>query len=329
MKIGILSIAHMHAASFAAAIHQLDGVELTGVWTEDTGSGQEFADRFATRFFASPEELLALSLDGVIICADNASHRPLTELSALHTPNILCDKPIATTLEEAQAMIDVCATHNTRLQVAGQVRFLPAVKSLKQMLEAQALGRVYSVKTTKRGLLPAGWFGDRPRSGGGAVIDHTVDQIDLLRWLWNTEITEVYAEVGFGLLHPDNPIDDVGMLSLTLATGAYGTAESSWSRPVSYPTSVMVTIDVLGEKGVIHLDVFKQHLELYSNKAEKTQWIGWGSDVALGQIRDFTEMIATGREPSSTGHDGLKALEVALAAYRSSETGQPVRLSME
>lgn len=326
IKIGILSIAHGHAGSFAAALRQIDGVELSGVWHEETEHGQTFAERIGTRFFASAEELLAQQLDGVIICSDTSQHRPLTELAARHTRHILCDKPIATNLEDAQAMIDTCAAQNAKLQIAGQVRFSPAIKCLKQMLDAQSLGRVYSLKTSKRGKSPGGWFADKQCSGGGAVIDHTVDMIDLLRWLWNTEVTEVYAEVGFDLLHPGLGIDDEGMLSFALATGAYGTLEASWSRPEAYPGWGDITIEIVGERGIIRVEAYNQRLELYSNLAKNAQWVLLGSNIALGQVGDFTEMIATGSPPSSTGYDGMKALEVALAAYRSSETGQPVRL---
>lgn len=327
IKIGILSIAHGHAGSFAAALREIDGVELTGVWHEETEHGQTFAQRFGTRFFIHAEELLAQQLDGVIICSDTSRHQPLTELAARYTRHILCDKPIATNLEDAQRMIDTCAARNAKLQIAGQARFSPAIKSLKQLLDAQALGRVYSLKTSKRGKSPGGWFADKQRSGGGAVIDHTVDVIDLLRWFWNTEVTEVYAEIGVGLLHPGLGIDDEGMLSFTLATGAYGTLEASWSRPEAYPGWGDITIEIVGERGVVQLEVYNQRLELYSNMAKRAQWVLWGSNIALGQIRDFTEMIATGREPSSSGRDGLAALEVALAAYRSSEAGQPVQLA--
>lgn len=327
MRIGLLSTAHGHAGSFAAAVREIDGAELAGVWTENEEDGQLFAERFKTRSFASAQELLDQQLDGVIICSDTKGHRWLTELSARHTGHILCDKPIAVSLDDAQAMIDVCATHGAKLQIAGQVRFSPAIRSLKQLIDAQALGHIYCIKTSKRGGLPGGWFADKERSGGGAVIDHTVDMVDLMRWLWNTEVTEVYAEVGFGLMHPGVEIDDAAILSFTLATGAYGTLDPSWSRPESFPAWGDVTIEVVGARGIIRVDAYNQQLRLYSNKAQKSQWLSWGSSIALEQIRDFTEMIATGREPSSTGHDGLKALEAALAAYRSSETGQPVQLA--
>ena len=329
IKIGILSIAHLHAASYAACLNLIEDVEFVGVWNDDAARGQAFANQFGTRCFGSAEELLAEQLDGVIICSENVRHRPLTELAARHTRHIVCEKPIATTVEDAQAMIDACAANGVKLQIAFPVRFSPPVISLKQLLDQQTLGRVYSLKTTNHGRMPGGWFADKALAGGGAVIDHTVHVVDLLRWFWNAEVTEVYAEVGFDLLHPGLGIDDAGILSFTLSTGAYGTLDTSWSRPDAFPTWGDVTIEVVGEKGVMRLDAFKQHVGVYSNRAHRAEWVEWGSDTDLALIRDFVEMIATGREPSITGWDGLKALEVALAAYRSAETGQPVALPLE
>jgi predicted dehydrogenase len=329
LKIGILSFAHMHAASYAACLNQVPGVELAGVADDEPARGQKVADRFGTRFFASAESLLDTGLDGVIICSENAGHRPLVELAAPRTPCILCEKPIATTLIDAQAIIDVCAAHSARLQIAFPVRFSPPVERLKDILDEGTLGRIYSVKTTNHGSMPGGWFVDKTLAGGGAVIDHTVHVIDLLRWFWSTEVTEVYAEVGFSLLHPDLGIDDAGLLSFQLDIGAYGTLDTSWSRPKSYPTWGDIKLEVLGERGIARVDAFSQNLAVYSDQTGKGAWVNWGSNADLGLIRDFVNMIAEGRKPSITGYDGLKALEVALAAYRSAERGEPVTLPLE
>jgi len=328
IRIGMLSFAHMHAYSYAACLKQIPGVELVGIADDDPARGQEMARRFGTRFLASAEALLDEKLDGVILCAENARHRSLTELAAPHTPHILCEKPIATTLADAQAMIETSAAHGARLQIAFPVRFSPPVQRLKAVLDEGALGRIYSVKATNHGRMPGGWFVDKALSGGGAVIDHTVHVIDLLRWFWNTEVTEVYAEIGYSLLHPDLGIDDAGMLSFNLATGAYGTLDTSWSRPTSYPTWGDVKLEVLGEKGAAKVDAFNQHLAVYSDQTGRGEWVNWGSNIDLGLIRNFVDTIATGREPFITGYDGLKALEVALAAYRSAETGLPVSLPL-
>lgn len=329
IKIGMLSFAHMHAYSYASCLGQMPDVKLVGIADDDPARGEETANRFGTRFFPRAEALLDRDLDGVIICTENAYHRRLTELAAPHTRHILCEKPIATTLADAQAMINVCQAHGTKLQIAFPVRFSPPVQRLKALLDEGTLGRIYSVKTTNHGSMPGGWFLNKALSGGGAVIDHTVHVIDLLRWFWDTEVSEVYAEVGYGLLHRDLGIDDAGLLSFRLATGAYGTLDTSWSRPKSYPTWGDVKLEVLGERGTIHVDAFNQNLAVYSDRTGKGNWVHWGSNMDLGLIRDFIDMIVTGREPFITGRDGLKALEVALAAYRSAETGEPIPLPLE
>ena len=265
-------------------------------------------------------------LDGVIICAENVNHRPLVELAAGRTPAILCEKPIATTVADAQAIIDRCRATGTRLQIAFPVRFSPPIQQLKAALDRGDLGRILAVKTTNHGSMPGGWFVDPQLSGGGAVLDHTVHVIDVLRWFWGAEVTEVYAEVGYDVLHPGLGIDDVGMLSFRLANGVYGTLDTSWSRPRSYLTWGDVKIEVVGEKGAVVVDAFKQHLVVSSDAAGKTNWVPWGSNIDLGLIQDFVGMIREGRAPSITGEDGLRALEVALAAYESAKRGAPVKL---
>jgi predicted dehydrogenase len=326
IRIGILNTAHGHAHSYAACLCAITGAALVGVADDDAERGRAFAARFGTHFYASDEALLAEHLDGVVICSANIYHRPLTELAASHTRHILCEKPIATTVADAEAMIDACASTGAKLQIAFPVRFAPPVMRLGALLRSGALGQIYSLKATNHGQLPGGWFVDRALAGGGAVIDHTVHVIDLLRWFFDAEVSEVYAEVGVGLLHDGLGIDDAGLLSFTLSNGAYGTLDTSWSRPTAFPTWGDVTIEVVAERGWARLDAFKQQLAVYSNRASKAQWVGWGSDMDLGLVRDFVAMIVEGRAPSITGRDGLKALEVALAAYRSADSGQPVRL---
>ncbi len=327
IRIGILSTAHSHAHSYATCLHTMAGVELVGVADENSTRGRAFAERFDIRSFDSTEALLTEGLDGVIICSANRHHQPLTELAARHTRHILCEKPIATTLDDAEAMIDACARTGAKLQIAFPVRFAPPVQRLRALLQSGALGTIYSLKTTNHGQLPGGWFVDRELAGGGAVIDHTVHVIDLLRWFFNAEISEVYAEIGVGLLHDGLDIDDAGILSFTLSNGIYGTLDTSWSRPSAFPTWGDVTIEVVAERGWARLDAFKQQLAVYSNRASKAQWVGWGGNMDLGLMRDFVAMIADGRAPSITGQDGLRALQVALAAYQSATAGAPIIIS--
>ena len=328
MKIGVLSFAHMHAYSYATCLKQIPEVDLAGIADHDAARGQKMAGEFGTRYYPTPQALLDQGLDGVIITAENARHLELVELAAGKVPYILCEKPIADTLAAGQQILDICQQRGTKLGTAFPVRFAPAIQRLRQMLRQDKVGRVYALKTTNHGSMPGGWFIEKALSGGGAVIDHTVHVMDVLRWFWDTEVTEVYAEVGYDLLHPNLGIDDAGLLSFKLANGAFGTLDTSWSRPKSYPTWGDVTLEVVGEKGVVNVDAFAQQIAVYSDKAGKGSWVNWGSNMDMGLIKDFVQAIATGGLPCASGYDGLKALEVAIGAYRSAETGQPVALPL-
>lgn len=327
VRIGILSFAHGHANSYASALTMIPGVQLVGIYDDDSERGRNAAERFNTTYYPDAETLLGRKPDGVIICSENAHHAPLVQLAAGWTQNILCEKPLATTRADAQAMIDRCHATGTRLQTAFPVRFLPPIQQLKDMLDRQELGEIYAVKCTNHGAMPAGWFQDPKLAGGGAVIDHTVHVIDVLRWFWQCEVEEVYAEIGVKLLHPDADIDDAGILSFRLSNGVYGTLDTSWSRRPSNLAPVDVKIEVLGEHGAVTTDALGPYLTVNSDQWGQSRWISWGSNMDFGLISDFVEMIRTGRNPSITGTDGLRALEVALAAYQSATLRRPVAIS--
>lgn len=323
VKVGILSLAHMHAHSYGRALNQLSGAELVGLYDPDQKRGQEGAKLLGTKYFNTAEELLE-QVDAAVVCSENSRHREFTELAAAHGCHVLCEKPIATTLEDAQAMIDACVKAGVRLQIAFPVRFCGPVRQVKEMLDRGAIGEVLAIRGTNHGQMPGGWFIDPELSGGGAVMDHTVHVVDLVRWFLNREVVSVYAEADsliWGV-----PIDDCGLLSLELEGGIIMTQDPSWSRPRTYPTWGNVTLELVGTEGVIYLDAFAENFLIYNDQKEKVSRETYGEDMDFKLIQDFIEMVEQDREPSITGYDGLKALEVALAAYQSAQTNQPVKL---
>lgn len=327
LKIGILSFAHMHAASYAAGLAGHGEARLVGIADPDSERGQRMAARFNTRFYESDAALLDQKLDGVIVTSENANHRALVEKAvAAGVRAMLCEKPLATTIEDAQAMIDLCARENVKLATAFPCRYSPAFLQLREQVQAGAIGEVIAVRGTNRGSMPGGWFVDRALSGGGAVIDHTVHVADLNRFLLGREATEVYAEIGHGFYH--QAWDDTGFLTITYDGGVFATLDTSWSRPKTYPTWGDVTMQVVGTEGVIDLDMFAQNLVHCDDKVGRLEWVGWGSNIDAGLTADFLRLAAGKDAPTlATGEDGLHALQVALAAYRSAETGQPVALN--
>ena len=326
VRIGFLGVAHMHSVSYASNLLRMGGVEVVGMWDRSPSLAADWSRRVSVRRYDDAEQLLDAGLDAVVVCSENALHRSLVELAAGRVGAILCEKPIATTLADAQAILDRCAATGTRLQIAFPVRFAPSIVELKRRLDADELGEIFAVSCTNHGSMPGGWFVDPELAGGGAVIDHTVHVIDLLRWFWRVEVTEVYAEIGYSLLHPGLGIDDAGLLSFVLSNGVYGSLDTSWSRPSSYPVWGDVKIEIVGERGVIYVDALHQYITVASNATGKTQWVSYGSDIDRGLMIDFVEMVRSGRAPSITGEDGLAALAVALAAYESARSGQPVTL---
>lgn len=324
VRIGIASFAHGHAYSYANVLREHPSAQIVGIFDDDQGRGRAAAERYSVPFHLSLDALLDMDLDGLVICSENAKHVTMVNAAAGRVPHILCEKPLATTRRDALAMIATCDRSGTKLQVAFPVRFLAPIRDLKQRLDAGDIGTPLCVKCTNHGAVPGGWFVDRRLAGGGAILDHTVHVIDILRWLWRTEVTEVYAEIAGNRFHRGEQVDDAGLLTFQLANGVYGTLDTSWSRPTSYPTWGDVTIEVTGERGVITVDAFNQHLALASNAAGKQKWLHWGTDMDRELIADFVDMIQTNRAPSITGEDGLRALEVALAAYASSAAHQPI-----
>jgi len=323
LKIGILSFAHMHAASYAAALAAHADVTLIGIADPDAARGREMAAHFGTAFFESEAALLGQGLDGVVVTSENIHHRPLVEKAvAAGVKTILCEKPLATTLEDARAMVTLCADNDVRLATAFPCRYAPPFQRLRARVQAGTIGDVLAIRGTNRGSMPGGWFVDRALSGGGAVIDHTVHVADLNRVLLGREAVEVQAEIGSGFYHQG--WDDTGFLTIKYDGGIFATLDTSWSRPKTYPTWGDVTIQVVGTGGILDLDLVAQNLTHYDDRAGRVSWSHWGSGMDAGLVADFLRLAQGEDVPDlATGEDGLRALAVALAAYRSAETGQP------
>ncbi len=196
MRIGILSFAHLHAEAYIQNLRAIPGVDMIGIADEDMERGQHYANLFDSPLYADYQSLLNDEPDGVIVCSENAKHRPLVELAADAGVHILCEKPLATTLSDAQAIIDACHKANVILMTAFPMRFSAPAMGLKEQLDAGALGQIYCLNTTNQGRMPINerqWFVDRELAGGGAIMDHTVHLADMLRYYFDSNITEVFA----------------------------------------------------------------------------------------------------------------------------------------
>jgi predicted dehydrogenase len=330
MKIGLLSFAHIHAEAYAHHLRDLPGVEFLGIADEDAARGQDAAHRYGARFFASYAELLAERPDGVVVCSENTRHRPLVEMAAGAGAHILCEKPLATTLADAQAMVAACERAGVLLMTAFPMRFSAPLLEIKALIDRGGLGVIHACTTTNQGQLPRRyrqWFVDKELAGGGSATDHVVHLADALRWLLGQEVVEVYAQLN-RIIHSEVEVETGGLVMLTFGDGAFASIDCSWSRPANWPTWGGLTMNLIGDKAVVDVDAFRQNLAAYSNRPQHPAWLAWASDADRAMLLDFVAAIGQQRSPRVTGWDGLRAVEIVQAVYRSAASGRPVPLPL-
>lgn len=338
MRIGILSFAHLHAEDYMNSLKAIPDAEIIGIADENAARGKHFAQQFGVRFFESYDALLKDKPDGVVITSENARHLPLVEMAASAGVHVLCEKPLATTRADAQRIVEVCAAAKVNLMTAFPMRFNAPTIEVQKLVHSGSLGHIYGCNTTNQGALPEfhqaenlpflnrGWFVDKALAGGGAVIDHTVHIADLLRWILQTEVVEVFAETN-AILHAGRVnVETGGLIMLNFANGTFASIDCSWSKPAYYPTWGGLKMEFVSQRGLVTLDAFRQYSTVYSDAVGRGRWAYWGSDSNGAMLREFCASIREKRAPSITGIDGLKAVEIVEAAYESAASGQPVRL---
>jgi predicted dehydrogenase len=329
IKIGILSFAHHHGEAYLSNLRLMDDVELIGVADDDQSRGQKIAVQNDARFFPSYEALFDAKPDGVIICTENNRHRPLVEMAASRGVHVLCEKPIATNLEDARAIVEVCEKADVFMMTAFPMRFSAPLLGIKAGLERGDFGDVYCFNATNQGELPTkhrDWFVDPELAGGGAIMDHTVHLVDIMRWFTGSEVDTMYARSN-KIFHAEDVEVETGALEMmTFENKIFATIDASWSRPQYWPTWGGLTFEMVTQRGAVVVDAFRQNLNVYRHEWQRSNWAYWGSDMNHAMLSDFAAAIRENRPPRVTGLDGLRAVEATVAAYESDRTGQTVQV---
>jgi predicted dehydrogenase len=334
LRWGVLGFGGFSDVAMAPAIAGAPGHRLQAIWGRDPQRTQAYARKYGgIRCAPSADELLdSQDLDAVYIAAPNFQHAQLAVQAAERGLNVLCEKPMAVTLAEAERMIDACRLAGVRLMVGNMMRFNPCHAWIRDFIAAGHLGEV----TEAQGLfgydLPAffplassPWRLDPQMAGGGAMMDVGVHTVDLLRWLIGREVTEVTGSIDTRS-YPA-PIDWSSAAVLRFAGGALATVLASFDN--RFRENYLA---IGGSRG--------------SLKAEGTLWReSTGSVRAVTdrglfsyqppagspnpyrlQVEHFGDCIRTGRTPLIDGREGARDLEVCLAAYEAARSGSVVRL---
>jgi predicted dehydrogenase len=300
LRIGLLSAAHVHADAYAPLLDGMPEVELIGLADDDAEQGRSFASLHGVPYLGDRAALLQQRPDAVVVTSPNARHRADVEALAAAGVGVLCEKPLATTVDDAVAIVRACHAAGVPLMTAFPMRFSSPIGAVASEVRNGSIGRVCAVAAVNQGEMPSrhrAWFADPDLAGGGALMDHTVHVVDVLRWMLDAEVTEVYAATN-RILHADRAEVETGGLLLVHFGEVMVTIDCSWSRPDSYPTWGGLGMEIVGERGVLDLDAFRQRFTLHAAGEAHGSWIG------------------------------LRAVEVVAAAYASAASGEPAKLDL-
>jgi predicted dehydrogenase len=332
LSVGLVSAAHVHTDTYADLLAAMPDVDLLGLADPDEKRGREFAALHSIPFLGDLPALLALHPDAVVVTSENAYHRRDVEAAAAAGAHVLCEKPLATSAADAEAIVDACTRAGVTLMTAFPMRFSPAMGRIAASLEAGEIGAVRAVGAVNQGQIPTrhrAWFGDKELAGGGAITDHTVHVLDLLRWLLHSEPAEVWATANH-ILHADRTEVETGaIVAVTFADGTIATIDCSWSRPDNYPTWGGMAMEIVGERGVLDVDAFRQRFTVFDARDGGASWTYWGTDADRAMLAGFLAAVRAGTQPPVTGFDGLMAVRVVEAAYRSLALGASVHVSAD
>ncbi len=330
LRIGLLGVAHSRAENYARSVSNMIAptVELTGVYNRDERSGQEFARRHKTAFIRSKEELLA-EVDAVIIASETTFHHALAKDAARAGKHILCEKPIALTLEQSGEVKREIRRASIKFQMCYPMRYHTVASVAKGLIDEGRIGKILAmvgVNKVNSARTAGSWVAERKLSGGGAVMDHTVHLADMMRWYSGSEVKEVYCEIGRNVTQRLR-VEDVFLTTVTFENGVLGHIDGSWSYPAGYQTWGDVSLEVLGSEGTLIIDAFRQNVYFTGMNPpdDKLSWRAYGCDPDTEMIRSFAESIISDKEPLASIDDGIRGLQITLASYESARLGRAVR----
>lgn len=333
--IGCGSIArHRHLPEY----NSNPNVEIVAVSDRVEERASEIASLYNATVYTNYEELLKdKTIDAVSVCLPNALHAPVSIAALNAGKHVLCEKPMATSTSEAEAMIAAAKENNVQLMIGHNQRFVRSHEMAREMINEGKLGKVYSFRTAFGHGGPEGWsvdgkdswFFDKKRAFIGAMGDLGVHKADLMRYILGDEVAEVAAFVETKA-KDFATVDDNAVCLLKTTKGTIGTLTASWSFVGKEDNSTVI----YGEKGILRLEDDPEYSLIFQMKdgeVEKHQLGQIQSNDEDGQssshvIDSFIDALLNNREVPIPGQEGMKSLQVVLGALEAAETRRTVKL---
>jgi myo-inositol 2-dehydrogenase / D-chiro-inositol 1-dehydrogenase len=341
IKIAILGagfISEIHCESYHRFV---PNAEVIAVYTRNAEKAQSFAQKNSIpQWYDNLDAIIQSSgADVIDICLPNFLHAEATLKAAAAGKHIIIEKPLAVTLEEADAMISACKKAGVKLMYAEELCFAPKYERVRQMVNEGAIGDIYMLKQSEKHSGPhSDWFYDVNLSGGGVLMDMGCHGIAWFRWmLKNAKVKSVYATMSTVYHKQRTKAEDNSVVIIEFENGVTGVVENSWAKHGGMDDRS----EVYGTGGVVYADLFMGNAAIaYSKngygyameKADTT--VGWTFTIfeeAFNQgypqeLKHFIDCVQNNKEPLVTGDDGRAVLEIIYAAYASAAQGKKISL---
>ncbi len=312
-KLGVAVIgAGFWGRNHARVFKELEETELLAVCDINSERAKNVAKQFGVNPYTNAGKMLKREdIEAVSICTWSSSLANIA-LKALNSgKHVLVEKPMATNAKQAEKLLETAEKEGLNLTVGLLMRFIPGLQHIRKAVENKKIGELVCA-TAKR---VSQW----PERVGdvGVVKDTAIHDIDVMRYVFNEDPIAAYAKTG-SMTH--KKFEDYAQIMLTFEEGKSAFIESNWLTP--YKTRILI---VTGSEAIMKLDYITQELTIEDAKETLQPRYPWQEPLKL-ELQHFANCILKKEKPLVTGVDGLKALQIAEAALKSSATGRVVKL---
>jgi predicted dehydrogenase len=361
LRVGVIGVGNIFKLGHFPSFERTPNIELAALCDINKNLLNEASGYTGvSSTYATAEEMLEKEqLDLIDICTPHHTHATLTKLAAENSVNVLCEKPIALTLREADEMIHACRKAGVKLMIATNERFAPMTRSAKKILEEE-FGDPVNIfakwvasidvflkegcekpVAIDREIKPTGHWRDDPSRYGSYTHDITTHLFDLIRYLVRSDAKRVYAELGT-LAYPNLLMEDNAVTLVKFENNAIGTFLLTLSGSEAFgfhhieihgvgKTLVMDDLNYVGysvaaKETLRELKAWRKPLSVtqaYGEEGRTTLWGGYEEEM-----RYVAECVKEDREPHNSGEDSRKSLEMAIATLKSAKEGRAITLPL-
>jgi inositol 2-dehydrogenase len=332
LGIGVLGVGEMGRRHAENIRRLVPGARLVAVADVAVTRAKEVAARLEIEHsFGSFEDMLAhQDIDCVVIATPDKFHAQAIRTAAAAQKHILSEKPLALSLADARAALDAVAQAGVHLQVGFMRRYDPAYAAAMKRIEAGEIGEPVIFKSIGRDKDAPPISAYQSKLNGMLLYNNTIHDFDLARWLMQDEVTEAHTYATVAIRPDVAQYGDIvaSVVNLKYRRGAIGNIESFVQSTYGYD----IRTEIVGSAGSILVGSIQQTSAIFLTKNGGTQtladhFLTRFTDAYVAEVRDFVGNLLNDRPLRVTGEDGLRALEIAVAAENSYREGKPCGVS--